>query len=266
MSEDRQDTDVTPSGGTVRRVTTPPTDAVADLAVLEALRTPADGLTTPTARFAPGTVIGWHYHIAAHPMRVVRDDDRGLVAWLPAGSVGTFFEARDGRGLRDRSVAERSELLLAGDFDEVPHTWTGGGILRIAPTGRPWSIWWFWDPDNAELPVEYYVNLELPHLRPVDGSPHVFSRDLVLDLCVEPHGDGWQTWMKDEDELDAFTEVGYLSAEQREQILALAEQVRREVIEPRAWPFDEGWDSWRPPPGWEEPLTLPLENGGQRFI
>ena len=29
------------------------------------------------------------------------------------------------------------------------------------------------------------------------------------------------------------------------------------VVDPRAWPLDEGWESWRPPPGWDEPLALP---------
>ena len=29
------------------------------------------------------------------------------------------------------------------------------------------------------------------------------------------------------------------------------------VIAPGAWPLDEGWETWRPPAGWDEPLWLP---------
>ncbi len=40
-------------------------------------------------------------------------------------------------------------------------------------------------------------------------------------------------------------------------VTALAEVCRRALVEPRAWPLDEGWEAWRPPAGWDDPLTLP---------
>ena len=42
-----------------------------------------------------------------------------------------------------------------------------------------------------------------------------------------------------------------------EAVRALGERARHELLDPWSWPLDEGWESWRPPPGWSEPLTLP---------
>lgn len=243
--------EVTESGGTVRRISAAPSAALPDLEVLEALRREQTGLAAPSSYFSPGTVVGWHYGIGTFPLTVVRDDERGLVAWLPEGSTGTFATPRDGRGLRDRTLAERAQLALAGDWDLTSTAWRGRGVLRIAPAGRPWSLWYFHDDDGF---AEYYVNLELPHRRPIDGSPHTYSRDLTLDLCIESDG---SVWLKDEDELAAWTDVGIFTAEQAAEIHAAADQVRREVFEPRAWPLDEDWEGWRPPPLWDQPLTLP---------
>ena len=70
---------------------------------------------------------------------MVRDDERGLVAWLPRGPERLGARTRDGRGLRDRSMAERVRLVVEEDYDVVTTTWRGSGILRIAPTGVPWA-------------------------------------------------------------------------------------------------------------------------------
>lgn len=37
----------------------------------------------------------------------------------------------------------------------------------------------------------------------------------------------------------------------------IAEYARRIQIDPRAWPLDEGWEDWVPPPEWDRGLTLP---------
>jgi hypothetical protein len=81
----------------------------------------------------------------------------------------------------------------------------------------------------------------------------VHTRDLILDLWVE---DG-QTWLKDADELAAALEAGRYTTAQAQVIRDIADQARREQVDPRAWPLDEGWEDWQPPPGWEEPLGLP---------
>lgn len=133
MSEPARDEAVSDSGGTMRRLTGPPTDAVPDLALLASLRRviqpgslrPAGG----APYFTEGQTVTWHYGAWSDVLRVVRDDPRGLVAWLPPGS-------------------ER----------------------------------------------------------------------LIRDI---------------------------------------AEQARREQVDPRVWPLDEGWEDWRPPSEWDQPLTLP---------
>jgi len=223
-----------------------------DQSVLEPLRLPVDGppahLAGDPPYFVEGTVISWHYALGVDPLRVVRDDARGLVAWLPRGSQRIAAVPRDGLGLRDRSLEERAELALTGAYEHRLSAWQGDGILRIAPTGVPWSLWYFWD---GEAFAGHYINLELVHLR---AGQRVITRDLTLDLWLDADG---ELWLKDEDELAAFTRVGRFTEEQSAVIVALAGVCRRDLIEPRAWPLDEDWESWRPPAGWDEPLHLP---------
>jgi hypothetical protein len=195
----------------------------------------------------PGTVLTWHWGRSAEVMRVVRDDERGLVACLPAASEVLVPVPVDGRGLRERSLAERVAL----DYEMRVRTWRGPGILRIAPTGKPWSVWYFWNDDGGF--EGHYVNLELVHQRPVSGEPRVHTRDLTLDLWIE----GEDVWLKDEDELEAAVEGGRFSTEQGDVVRAIGGQAANELGRLRSWPLDEDWESYRPPAEWDEPLTLP---------
>jgi hypothetical protein len=239
----------------MRRLTEPPSDAVPDLALLASLRRVVQPGALRPAGGAPylaeGQVVTWHYGAWTDVLRVVRDDPRGLVAWLPPGSERLTAVPRDGKGLRDRSLAERAALAVAREYDMVVSRWQGPGLLRIAPTGVPWSLWYF--RDETGVFEGHYLNLELVHERPVDGDARVHTRDLVLDLWLE----NGETWLKDADELDASVGAGWCTAEQRGVIRDIAEQARREQIDPRAWPLDEGWEDWRPPAEWDQPLTLP---------
>lgn len=255
MTGPSRDEATSDSGGTLRRLTEPPSEAVPDLASLDPLRRVLQPGEVRRAGRPPflgeGEVVCWFYGAWCDVLRVVSDDDRGLVAWLPSGSQRLVMVPRDGRAIRDRSLEERYALVLSREYDMQVSTWRGPGLLRIAPTGVPWSIWYFrGDDDTFE---GHYVNLELRHERPVDGARRTHTRDLTLDLWFE---DG-ETWLKDADELEAGVAAGWYSAEQGKTIRAIAEQARRELIEPRAWPLDEGWEIWRPPPGWDEPLGLP---------
>jgi hypothetical protein len=235
----------------MRRLTEPPVTVIPDLALLEPLRAAAyDGSMRPAGEppyFEPGTAITWHYGDWADSLRVVRDDDRGLVAWLPSGSERIVAVPTDGRALRDRPAEQRPlvERVLR------VATWHGPGILKIAPTGVPWSVWYF--SDDAGTFEGHYVNLELIHERPTDGSQRVLSRDLVLDMWLE----AGETWLKDADELEAGITAGKFTATQAAVVHEIAEQARAELVEPRAWPLDEGWESWRPGASWDTPLTLP---------
>lgn len=253
----REDQAVTDSGGTMTRLTGPPQDVIPDLYLLEARRSTAyDDPVQPAGSppyLEPGQIMSWHYGHSADVLRVVRDDHRGLVAWLPSGSERLVPTPRDGRPIRDRSLEERAALAVAGDYDQKVRRWHGPGLLRIAPTGVPWSVWYFLDEDGVF--EGHYVNLELVHHRPLDGSARVHTRDLTLDLWLQ---DG-ETWLKDADELDAGVAAGWYTREQGQVVRDVAERARRELVEPGAWPLDEGWETWRPPAEWDEPLTLPRE-------
>jgi hypothetical protein len=199
-----------------------------------------------------GEVVAWHYGHSVDMLRVVRDDHRGLVAWLPTGSERLVAVPRDGRGVRDRPLAERAALSVSRDYAMKVVPWEGHGVLRVAPTGAPWSVWYFRDEVDGSF-QGHYVNLELPHQRPVDGSPRTHTRDLTLDLWLE----NGETWLKDADELDAGESAGWCSREQARAIRAIADHARRQLIAPRAWPLDDGWESWQPSADWDEPLSLP---------
>jgi hypothetical protein len=247
---------VTDSGGTMTRLADEPQPVRPDLALLESLRRGAEGVAVGPAgegpHFEPGDVLTWHYGSSADVLRVVRDDERGLVAWLPQGSERLVAVPRDGKGLRERSLAERAALARSLDYDLRVRTWRGSGVLRIAPTGVPWSLWYFTEDDGSF--AGHYVNLELTHERPVDGARRVHTRDLVLDLWLDPDG---ELWLKDADELAAAVEGGVYTPAQAAAIREIAAQAHHELVAPRAWPLAEGWEAWRPPTGWSEPLALP---------
>ncbi|MGC4110385.1 MAG: DUF402 domain-containing protein [Nocardioides sp.] len=249
---------VSASGGTMRRLTEPPADSVdssPELGLLASLRrvVPEAELRAAVGSpyFDPGDVLTWHYGASLDVLRVVQDDERGLVAWLPAGSERLAPTARDGRGLRERSLAERTALAVDGEYDLKVVPWHGAGLLRIAPAGRAWSIWYFREDDGTF--AGHYLNLELPHERPVDRSRRIHTRDLTLDLWVDATG----TWLKDADELEAGVAGGWCSAEQAAVIHDVADQARREQVDGRGWPLDERWEDWQPSEAYDEPLSLP---------
>ena len=128
---------------------------------------------------------------------------------------------------------------------QVTSTWQDYDILRVAPTGQPWSVWLFWKAACSSFDG-YYVNLEAPHRR---DSRSVYTTDHVLDLDVEADG-SWRR--KDEDELVLAVEQGRYTQEQAERLhrdLEAAEDVVR------TWgsPFCDGWASFRPDPAWPLP-------------
>ncbi|MBB2923990.1 DUF402 domain-containing protein [Cellulomonas cellasea] len=195
--------------------------------------------------WSPGDVVLWrgspHW---AQPVRVVRDDARGLVVWLPGGSEQLVARLPDGRHVRSIPPSARDQASEAATRTR----WHGAGQVRVAPTGAPWSLWFFTGEDGGWRGV--YVNLELPHRR---GERTTVTRDLVLDLVVHPDG----TWQyKDEDELLDLEEGGAMSPALAAWVRAQGERAAR-LVERRGWPLDAGWESWRPPAGWDEPLPLP---------
>lgn len=239
------DVQVSDSGGTMTRVDGPVRPRAVDLESLAVLRqAEGDGPWSAAGAgpyLAVGDAVHWRYGRRCDPMRVVRDDQRGLVAWLAPGTEVLSSAPGDGLALRDRPLAER----FLGERVPTIGTWQGGGILRIAPTGRPWSVWVFREDDGSL--AGHYLNLELPHRR---HGTETNTRDLVLDLWLEPSG---ELWLKDADELEAAVSSGVLTLAQADEVRATAEWARAEAVEARDWSLDEEWTAWEPPAEWTVP-------------
>lgn len=202
--------------------------------------------------FAPGDAILWRYGRYIETARVIRDDERGLVVWIASGSARLESVPADGRGTRDVPLEERFSV----PWVTRESTWRGQGIVRVAPTGKPWSVWFFRNPDGT--PAGAYVNIELPHLRVAGQLPGVFTRDLVLDLMIDfEHQGSEDIWLKDADELDAAVVQGRFTSEQADAVRALTEHACREFVDHGSWPLDEGWDRWMPDAAMDVPLQLP---------
>lgn len=228
----------------------------------------ADGVAPPEATdaesfgyWSPGEVIHWHYRRPGalfengpvlrqnvYPMRVVRDDHRGLIAWLAPGTMGIAPVRADGRPL-----ARGPGVEFGYEWRMAQRPWLGTGTLRIAPAGMPWSVWLAWRPDWEF--VDWYVNLEDAHLRDARG---VYTCDHVLDLILKPGG---QSLRKDEDELAAALEQGRFDAGQVQAIEANA-RVAADSMVNRDWPFAPQWCDWRPDPEWSVPSLAPALTDG----
>jgi hypothetical protein len=196
----------------------------------------------------PGTQILWQYKAPRDlpwidPMTVVRDDDRGLVAWLAAGTETLQARRPDGRDLR----ADSSQLFNGRQVGvRVP--WKHNDVLRISPIGAPWSVWLLWDCRTGEF-RGWYGNLEAPLTR--EGNM-VMTRDHTLDVLIRPDG---RHARKDEDELQAALSAGWYDRHEVDVILQAADELEA-IIDAWDSPFCDGWENFTPDPSWPIP-TLP---------
>jgi hypothetical protein len=206
-----------------------------------------------------GAQIDWHYRKPGwqpgepsriSPMRVVRDDERGLVAWLAPGTLQEAPGALDGQRVREVPLARR----WLEPRTRIVEPWRGNGVLCIAPAGMPWSVRLFWSDTAAAAWAfaGWYVNLENAHLR---TDHDTFSSDHILDVEIDPEGG---IHLKDEDELIAAIEQGRLSPEQAAQIERHADAAIAS-FEADDWPFDSEWVRWRPDPTWTVPVLAGLD-------
>jgi hypothetical protein len=139
--------------------------------------------------------------------------------------------------------------VAAGDGSRrlEPGAWRRD-VLRLMFPETPFSVWLFWEHGQGGRRFSsYYINMEEPFRR----SPVGFdTNDHALDIVVAPDF-SWR-W-KDEDELSARVRDGIYSepfaAEVRSAALAVLGLVER-----RASPFADGWETWEPDPAWEVPV------------
>lgn len=176
----------------------------------------------------------------AHPVTVVRDDANGLVVWLRCGTPVLRAVRGDGRGKRDDPGT-----MFTTDLAPEPGTHALFDQVRIAPTGRPWSVWVFFSEGSGEF-AGWYVNLEAPHVRDDRG---VYTSDRVLDLVIAPDR---TVVRKDEDELALAVAQGVFTEAMAAAIEEDAAAVEALVAD---WgsPFGDGWEAFRPDPAWPIP-------------
>lgn len=176
----------------------------------------------------------------AQPVTVVRDDADALVVWLPTGTPVLRAARADGLGKRDDPCT-----LFTAELVQDSGVHTAFDQFRVAPTGRPWSVWVLFAEGTEEF-AGWYVNLEKPHVR---DEHTVYTSDHVLDLVIEPDRGMVR---KDEDELALAVAQGIFDATAAAAIDADAAAVEALVAD---WgsPFCDGWERFRPDPAWPIP-------------
>ncbi|MFJ3722485.1 DUF402 domain-containing protein [Streptomyces sp. NPDC090045] len=201
-------------------------------------------------RWAPGEQILWRYrdhapglkgpvHIC-RPVTVVQDTDELLAVWMAPGTECVKPVLADGTSVHEEPLATR----YTAPRTTVRSRWFGGGVLKLARPGDPWSVWLFWG--NGWRFKNWYVNLEEPRSRWAGG---VDSVDHFLDIAVYPDR-SWK-WL-DEDEFAQAQRSGLMD---REQALRVRHAGRAAVSLIEEWgaPFSDGWQDWRPDPAWRIP-------------
>jgi hypothetical protein len=178
----------------------------------------------------------------AMPVRVVEDGPDLTVLYLVAGTPMKARAMPDGTPIpRDMPYLQRQRLPIA----ITDRVWTTNNVLILVRPGEPHDTRCFWDAESRDF-KGWYVNLQDPVKRVRAGFD---TADHVLDVAVKPD----LTWRwKDEDEFIDAISIGRFSEAEAQAISAEGERVIRD-IETRRWPFDSGYEHWRPDPAWEIP-------------
>lgn len=179
------------------------------------------------------------------PVTVVEDSPELIALYLvvdtpikrPVGSDGVpipRFQIADQRG---------REPWQLGDA-----RWIGSSVLRLVRPGAAHAIGVFWSGEDRVFDG-WYGNLQAPLQRTAIGFD---TSDHVLDVTIAPDR-SWQ-W-KDEDEFAIVQQRGLIGPAEAAGIRAEGERVIA-AVEANGWPFNAGWEHWRPDPDWPVP-TVP---------
>jgi hypothetical protein len=190
--------------------------------------------------FKPGQVITRRYLRGqwctwAQPMRVISDDETGLLLWHPAGSDFARLIDADGNTQHEITVDRMRDPKL------TVHTWQDYDILVLMPPAAAHSVWWFF---QQGMFTGWYVNLETPYTRRQDS---VDTNDHVLAIVVTPQRQ-WE-W-KDVHEFDE--RIGHPHYFDN----TAAEAIRTEgmrlikLIDEEDFPCDGTHTDFRPNPDW----------------
>ena len=173
---------------------------------------------------------------------VVEDSDSLTVLYLAIGAEALRLLQTNGESV-PRVVPP--EQFASMELTTIRAVWTGHHMLMLARPDEAHAIFLRWTgPDWSFL--GWYVNLQEPLERTTWGFA---MRDLFLDIVVDPSL-AWN-W-KDEDELAQAVERGRLVVAEADAIRAEGERVIAR-IEAQTWPFDAGYEFWRPDPAWPIP-------------
>lgn len=191
-------------------------------------------------RFAPGdTIVRRYIQVDGRidwvlAVRVVSDDERGLLTWVSPGYATTQRTTLDHEPTRYLSCNEK----LFEATTHAPAVWRSTGALMLSPPDAAHSVWWFFD-DNGEF-ARWYVNLETPGKRWAGGRDCV---DQALDVLIEP--DRAWAW-KDEDEFVDYTgRPGFWDVEEAAAIRAEGEALVKRA-QAGEFPFDGAWCDFAP--------------------
>lgn len=168
-------------------------------------------------------------------MRVIADNEDGLLLWHPAGSDFARIVDADGNTQHEVTLDQMRDPKL------TVLTWQTYDILVLMLPKVAHSVWWFFR-DGAF--AGWYVNLEEPYIRRPDG---VDTNDLILDIVVTPLRQ-WE-W-KDVDEFDG--RIGnpfYFDRATADAVRAEGERLI-ELIEAGDFPFDGTYTDFRPDRRW----------------
>jgi len=176
-----------------------------------------------------------------HPVTVVEDAPDSIALYLAAGTPLRVRVQLDGSPI-ERTLSYRERFALPWRLGEG--LWHGHSVLQLARPGDAHSVWAVWDERHAF--EGWYVNLQAPLRRIGVGFE---TADHVLDIVVD-RDLAWR-W-KDEDEFAQAVEVGRFTPAEADEIRAEGERAIA-AIEARTWPYDAGWDEWRPDPRWPIP-------------
>ena len=178
------------------------------------------------------------------PVTVVRDDPDCIAVFQAAGTPSKAPRRLDGTEiLRSLPFPERYNTPTRV-VDDVWHT--ESRLMLVRPgAAHAFSVFWLAEDWSFQ---GWYVDLQAPFRRTSLGFD---SEDHVLDIVV---GADLSWYWKDEDELADAQRIGRFTPEEAAAIRAEGERVV-EVIEAGGWPFNEGWESWRPDPDWPIPAV-----------
>ena len=207
-------------------------------------------VSSDTRRFRRGETVVLRYRRnqpadLVIPVRVVEDSTSHVALYTMPGTVLKGQARADGEKLTRATPFLERERMIGGLAD---FTWGRNHVLQLIRPGEARATWLLWSERDWSLRA-YYVNLQAPIQRTED---RIDTADYLLDLDITP--DLHWSW-KDRDEVDLARRHGIVAPEILDRMEA--EGVRAiDDIEARAWPFNGGYEGWRPDPSWGIP-TLP---------